>query len=88
MIRAARQVGLGSLVNASSDSAFSGSGSSLAYAAPKGALNTMTVGLAQSLAPFVRVNSVCPGFVDTTWALAWKANRNGEFKQRLTEANT
>ncbi|MBW6424350.1 SDR family oxidoreductase [Rhizobium sp. XQZ8] len=75
MIRAAaphlRQAGLGSIVNVSSDSALSGSGSSLAYAASKGALNTMTRGLARTLSPAIRVNAVCPGFVDTTWALAW-----------------
>lgn len=75
MIRAAaphlRQADLGSIVNVSSDSALSGSGSSLAYAASKGALNTMTRGLARTLSPAIRVNAVCPGFVDTTWALAW-----------------
>jgi 3-oxoacyl-[acyl-carrier protein] reductase len=91
MIRAAvpylRQAKLGSVVNVSSDSAFSGSGSSLAYAASKGALNTMTVGLARSLAPSVRVNAVCPGFVDTTWALAWKSEQEYDtFKRRLTDA--
>ena len=76
MIRAAaphlRKAVLGSIVNVSSDSAFSGDGSSLAYAASKGAVNTMTRGLARSLAPAIRVNAVCPGFVDTTWALAWR----------------
>jgi 3-oxoacyl-[acyl-carrier protein] reductase len=75
MIRAAvpflKRTGSGSIVNVSSDSAFSGDGSSLAYAASKGAVNTMTVGLARTLAPAIRVNAVCPGFVDTTWALAW-----------------
>jgi 3-oxoacyl-[acyl-carrier protein] reductase len=90
IIRAAlpllRQATLGSVVNVSSDSAFSGSGSSLAYAASKGALNTMTVGLARSLAPSVRVNAVCPGFVDTTWALAWQSEQDyGKFRQRLTD---
>ncbi|KAB1120481.1 SDR family NAD(P)-dependent oxidoreductase [Neorhizobium galegae] len=75
MIRAAaphlRQAALGAIVNVSSDSALSGSGSSLAYAASKGALSTMTRGLARTLSPAIRVNAVCPGFVDTTWALAW-----------------
>jgi 3-oxoacyl-[acyl-carrier protein] reductase len=90
MIRAAlpllRQGRRGSIVNVSSDSAFSGSGSSLAYAASKGAVNTMTVGLARSLAPSLRVNAVCPGFVDTTWALAWKSEPEyAEFKRGLTD---
>jgi 3-oxoacyl-[acyl-carrier protein] reductase len=57
----------GAVVNVSSHSGFSGYGSSLAYAASKGALNTLTLGLARSLAPSVRVNAVCPGFVDTDW---------------------
>jgi NAD(P)-dependent dehydrogenase (short-subunit alcohol dehydrogenase family) len=42
-------------------------GSSVAYAASKGALNNMTVALARALAPKIRVNAVCPGFIDTRW---------------------
>ena len=57
----------GSIINISSHSGFSGMGSSIAYAASKGALNTLTVGLARSLSPEIRVNAVCPGFVDTNW---------------------
>jgi 3-oxoacyl-[acyl-carrier protein] reductase len=57
----------GAIVNVSSHSGFSGIGSSIAYAASKGALNTLTLSLARSLAPDVRVNAVCPGFVDTQW---------------------
>jgi 3-oxoacyl-[acyl-carrier protein] reductase len=57
----------GAIVNVSSNSAFSGMGSSSAYAASKGALNTLTLALARALAPDVRVNAVCPGFVDTNW---------------------
>ena len=59
--------GGGSVVNVSSHSGFSGIGSSMAYAASKGALNTLTLSLARQLAPEVRVNAVCPGFVDTRW---------------------
>lgn len=55
------------IVNISSHGAFSGLGSSMAYAASKGALNTLTLALARSLAPDIRVNAVCPGFVDTDW---------------------
>jgi len=57
----------GAVVNISSHSGFSGIGSSMAYAASKGALNTLTLSLARELAPEVRVNAVCPGFVDTRW---------------------
>src|SRR5205823_2011307 len=33
----------------------------------KGALNTMTQSLARALAPLIRVNTVCPGYIDTPW---------------------
>lgn len=56
--------GAGSVVNVSSIAGLRGSGSSLAYASSKGALNTMTLSLARSLAPAVRVNAIAPGFVD------------------------
>jgi 3-oxoacyl-[acyl-carrier protein] reductase len=62
-----KAVGGGAVVNISSHSGFSGIGSSMAYAASKGALNTLTLSLARVLAPEVRVNAVCPGFVDTRW---------------------
>jgi 3-oxoacyl-[acyl-carrier protein] reductase len=45
----------------------SGIGSSVAYAASKGALNVMTLSLARALAPKIRVNAICPGFMDTRW---------------------
>jgi 3-oxoacyl-[acyl-carrier protein] reductase len=57
----------GAVVNVSSVAAELGVGSSVAYAASKAALNTMTRSLARSLGPEVRVNAVCPGYVDTPW---------------------
>ncbi len=66
-LKAAGGGGGGAVVNLSSHSGFSGIGSSIAYAASKGALNTLTLSLARALAPEVRVNAVCPGFVDTRW---------------------
>jgi NAD(P)-dependent dehydrogenase (short-subunit alcohol dehydrogenase family) len=68
MIRAAAPhltaTGKGSIVNISSRAGIMGSGSSIAYAASKGALNTMTLALARVLAPAVRVNAVCPILVE------------------------
>jgi 3-oxoacyl-[acyl-carrier protein] reductase len=55
------------VVNVSSVAGISGVGSSVAYAASKGALNTMTYSLARALAPLIRVNTVCPGYMDTPW---------------------
>ncbi|MBS3848692.1 SDR family oxidoreductase [Devosia sp. BSSL-BM10] len=40
-------------------------GGALAYGASKGAVMTMTRGMAKELAPDIRVNSVCPGMIDT-----------------------
>jgi 3-oxoacyl-[acyl-carrier protein] reductase len=71
MIRAVaptmQQQGRGSVVNVSSRAGIDSIGTSIAYAASKGALNTMTMGLARALGPQIRVNAVCPGFVETRW---------------------
>ncbi len=60
----------GNIVSVSSVAGLSGDGSSIAYAASKGAVNTMTKSLARALAPEIRVNAVCPGPVDTRWLRA------------------
>jgi len=57
----------GAIVNVSSVASLLGTGSSIAYATSKAALNAMTYSLARSLGPEVRVNAVCPGYVDTPW---------------------
>jgi 3-oxoacyl-[acyl-carrier protein] reductase len=55
------------VVNVSSMAGMTGGGSSVAYAASKGALNSITLSLARALAPLIRVNTVCPGYIDTPW---------------------
>jgi 3-oxoacyl-[acyl-carrier protein] reductase len=57
----------GAVVNVSSVASLLGTGSSMAYAASKAALNSLTFSLARVLGPEVRVNAVCPGYVDTPW---------------------
>lgn len=56
--------GYGSVINISSIGGVIGRGSSMAYAASKGAVNTLTLSLARALAPRIRVNAIAPGFVE------------------------
>ena len=72
MIRAARSLleaapQPGAVVNTASIAGVMGIGSSVPYAASKGAMITMTLSLARALAPKIRVNAVCPGYIDTPW---------------------
>jgi 3-oxoacyl-[acyl-carrier protein] reductase len=57
-----------SVVNISSVASITGQGSSIAYAASKAGVVTMTKSLARALAPGIRVNVVLPGFVRTRFA--------------------
>jgi 3-oxoacyl-[acyl-carrier protein] reductase len=73
MIRACAQAlkeAHGCVVNVSSVAARLGTGSSVAYAASKAALDTMTLSLARALGPEVRLNVVAPSFVRTPWQVA------------------
>jgi 3-oxoacyl-[acyl-carrier protein] reductase len=55
------------IVNVSSIASRKAIGSSIAYMASKGALNSMTTALARALGPQIRVNAVLPGMVDSRW---------------------
>lgn len=59
--------GRGRVVMISSVAGTHGHGSSLAYVASKGGLNSMTKGLARALGPEISVNAVCPGMIETRW---------------------
>lgn len=67
---AALKAARGAVVNISSVASLLGTGSSVAYSASKAALNAMSLSLARTLAPEVRVNVVAPGYVDTPWQQA------------------
>jgi len=56
----------GAIVNLASQAARDGGGpGSVAYSTSKGAVVTMTRGLAKELGPEIRVNALCPGMIDT-----------------------
>lgn len=57
----------GRIVNITSIAGFSGTGSSMAYAASKAAGISITRSFARVLAPHVCVNSIAPGVVVTRW---------------------
>lgn len=65
--QALRKQGSAHVINMASIAGLAGVGSSIAYAASKGALITMTKSLARVLGPEIRVNAVCPGFVQGEW---------------------
>jgi 3-oxoacyl-[acyl-carrier protein] reductase len=62
-----RENGGGAVVNIASTAGVNGTGSSIAYAASKGGLVTMTKSLAKAFAPDIRVNAVCPGVIVSRW---------------------
>lgn len=60
-----RTSGEATVINVSSISGFTGSGSSVVYCASKAALDNMTMSLGRALGPGIRVISVSPGAVAT-----------------------
>ena len=77
--------GRGSLINIASILAHRGLRQLTAYSATKGAVTALTRGLAVEYAPFgIRVNALCPGFVDT--ALTRRVLRNPHIEKALVES--
>lgn len=60
----------GNIVHLGSESGVNGYGGSTAYCASKGAIVNLARAMAMELAPQIRVNTVCPGVVETDMALA------------------
>jgi dihydroanticapsin dehydrogenase len=63
-----RQAGKGSIINTSSLAGQRGGPGLTAYSASKGAVIAFSTALAMELAPDnIRVNAICPGWVDTAF---------------------
>lgn len=82
----------GLVVNISSIAGTTGIGSNVAYCASKTAINTMTVSLARSLAPDVRMMAIAPGLVEGEYTKkldpAWsKEQEDLTPLKRLTQAS-
>ena len=71
----------GSIINMSSRAGKTAhSNASLCYGASKGGIDAMTRNLAGEFAPFgIRVNSICPGPVETDMSLQW----TDEYRQKV-----
>ena len=74
------------IVNISSVGAFRAGGSSMAYTASKGALNNLTLSMARTLAPEVRVNALCPGGMLGNWTR--KILTEKQYEERVQRAQT
>ena len=73
-----------SIVNVASIAGVLGIGSSVAYAASKGALINMTKSLARALGP-IRINAICPGFIQGDWLKNGLGEETYEFVKKSTE---
>lgn len=74
-------VGGGVIINVSSVAAQLGQGSSIPYCCTKAALDNLTVSLARTFAPQIRVNGIAPGFIDGRWTQAGLGTKFDAIKQ-------
>ncbi|HEX2783318.1 MAG TPA: glucose 1-dehydrogenase [Ilumatobacteraceae bacterium] len=70
-----RATGDGVILNITSLAGVRPVGSSIPYAVSKAALNHLTLLLANTLGPEIRVNAVAPGLIDTPWTSDWDTIR-------------
>ena len=77
-----KESGDGLIVNVSSTSAFTGVGSNIAYVASKAGLDAMGKALARVMAPQVRVLTVSPGAVDSSFV----PGRGADFNAKVAAA--
>ena len=88
MVRACRPLleksaRVAAVVNTASIAGVTGIGSSVPYAASKGAMTTMTLSLARALAPKIRVNAVCPGYIKTPMTKGTVERRGDELLSKV-----
>lgn len=73
--------GGGMIINVSSVAAQLGQGSSIPYCCTKAALDNLTVSLARTMAPHIRVNGIAPGFIEGRWTQAGLGPKYDSIKQ-------
>ncbi len=79
---ASRVMTEGRIINIGSVAGVRGMGSSIAYAASKGAIHTMTLSLARALAPRITVNAIAPGLIETRWHVGREV-QNAKFVESI-----
>lgn len=73
----------GVIINISSEAGITGVGSSAVYCVSKAGLMMLTKVVAKAMAPYVRVNSIAPGFTDTPWLKKNPKLNKKEWIQRI-----
>jgi 3-oxoacyl-[acyl-carrier protein] reductase len=88
--RAAREPmlasGGGVIINVSSVAAQLAQGSSIPYCCTKAALDNLTVSLARTLAPQIRVNGIAPGFIEGRWTQQGLGDRYESIRQAYEQS--